>query len=121
MDDLTPIPPQTATRRLPPEDIEPSMFVAIVCVVHEFYLPGQFDAAYARRHDPIRIPCVDCADGTPMRVLAVCLPFVQAENPQGILRTIDTRTQILARVSEDYALEAFTRPRTKGSCPICDD
>ncbi|MCG3122212.1 MAG: hypothetical protein GIKADHBN_00593 [Phycisphaerales bacterium] len=101
----------TVTRRIAPEDLRQGMFVVVISHIHEYFPTGLIESALSAVPEPIRYPCLDCADGTPLRVLVVCLPFVHAEGPDGALKTIDTRTRILASVSEEYALEAFTRPK----------
>ena len=99
-----------ACRRLHPEDLQPGTFVAVLGMVHEVYPPWSLESPDLLPPRPIRLVCMGCADGEPLRILAVCLPFVQAEDAAGELRTLDVRQHQLASVPEDYALEVFTRP-----------
>jgi hypothetical protein len=97
-------------RRVPPEDLHPGMFIVVLSVMHEMLAPGSMDDPALRTPRMLRIACTSCADGEPVRVLAVCLPFVQAEDARGELRTLDIRQHQLGAVAEGYALEVFTRP-----------
>ena len=109
----------TITRRLAPEDIVPGMYIAIAARYHEvfpFWLIGCIPGASV---EPFRYACLTCAEGEPRRVLAVCLPFVLAENAQDSVETIDVRMCSLVRVDEMYALEMFTRP-DPDRCSCCE-
>lgn len=98
------------SRAIAPEDIRPGMYVVVLCVIHEYMLVDGWDPTVSSRPRTLRVNCLCGADGDPLRVVAVCLPFVQVECPEGRLRALDVRQQKLAAVSESYALEAFTRP-----------
>jgi hypothetical protein len=97
-------------RRVAPEDLRPGLFVAVLSAVHEVYPPAALEAAEFRLPRPVRVVCLGCADGEPLRVLSVCVPFVQLEDSKGELRSLDLRQQQLGVLAEEYALEAFTRP-----------
>lgn len=104
----------TAIKRLAPEDIAPGAFIVVTGMIHEL-IPPPCDVIGGVV--PIfRVPCLGCADGDPLRVLAVCIPFVMVEDAQGDARTLDTRQHMLARVDEMYALEFFTRPDKRCNC-----
>src|SRR4051812_38766909 len=103
-------------RRIAPDDLRPGMFVAVMGVVHEVFPTGAFDAPEIRPPRAVRVVCTGCSDGEPLRIICICIPFVQLEDARGELRTLDIRQQILAELAEDFGLEAFTRPRRK-----CDD
>lgn len=112
MDDAT----QTI-HSLAPEDIDKGMFVAVKHEVHEMYNPCDFsDSVPGKTPKPIMLPCRDCSDGEPRRVIAVCLPFVYVENASGYTESFDVRRHVLVRVSDDYALEVFTRPTGVTTC-----
>lgn len=51
--------------------------------------------------------------GEPMKVLAVCLPFVMTESAEGLREAIDTRQDVLMRVSKTYAKAAKPKPEKK--------
>jgi hypothetical protein len=97
-------------RRVAPEDLRPGLFVAVLSVVHEVYPPSAFEEPELRPPRPVRVVCMGCADGEPLRVVSVCVPFVQLEDARGELRTLDIRREQLGVLADDYGLEAFTRP-----------
>ena len=104
-------------RSLAPEDIDKGMFVAIQHENREWYNPCEFsDMVPGKMPKPYVFPCKNCSDGDPRRVLAVCLPFVYVENASGSTEALDIRRHALVRVSEDYALEVFTRPSGTVTC-----
>ena len=106
----------TAIKRLAPEDIAPGLFIAVTAIVHEVVPPWLIGAVPGDPAPVFRIPCIGCADGDPLRVLAVCIPFVMAEDAKGNVQTLDTRQHTLARLDEMYALELFTRPDRSCCC-----
>lgn len=106
----------TAIKRLAPEDIAPGLFIAITGKYDEVMPYWLFDSVPARGVEYLRVPSIDCADGEPLRILAVCLPFVLTEEADGRTRTLDIRQHMLASVDEMYALELFTRPDRSCSC-----
>ncbi|MBX3378915.1 MAG: hypothetical protein KF805_02380 [Phycisphaeraceae bacterium] len=103
----------TVVKVLPPEDIRAGMFVAVLYETHEVLPPKAFDVEPGQSVRPVRVACMDCADGEPRRVLTVCLPFVQVESPEGWLTSLDVRRQSVVALSEMFGLEAFTRPKRK--------
>ncbi|QYU70098.1 hypothetical protein J4558_08255 [Leptolyngbya sp. 15MV] len=102
----------TAVRRIAPEDVAVGQFVVVLGEHKSVYLPDSFGQTPGIVPRPIRLvcSCAWCADGSPLRVVAVCLPFVQVATVDDERRFLDVRTHILAIVSEEYALEAFTKP-----------
>ncbi len=98
------------SKRLAPEDIEPGTFVVVFSGTHERFPCFWESSASSPPPQPVRFVCLECADGEPLLVVAVCLPFVMTIDKDGDQRTLDVRQTVLARVSEIYGLEAFTRP-----------
>jgi len=103
----------TVVKLLRPEDIQVGMFVTVLYETHEILPPKAFDVEPGQAVRPVRIACMDCADGEPRRVLTVCLPFVQVETPEGWLSSLDVRRHSIVALSEMFGLEAFTRPKIK--------
>ena len=100
----------SAVKLLRPDDVRAGMFVTVLYETHEVFPPPVFEVGPEQSVRPFRVPCLGCADGEPRLVLTVCLPFVQTETPSGELATLDIRRHTLVTVSEDFGLEAFTRP-----------
>jgi hypothetical protein len=97
------------SKRLAPEDVLIGQFIAVFSATHVRY-PYSWDASDFKPPQPMRYTCLECADGEPLLVVAVCLPFVMVIDREGDQRTIDLRQQSLVQLSEFYGLEAFTRP-----------
>jgi hypothetical protein len=95
-------------RRLAPEDINAGDFIAITAVVHEVYLCSRLDREYGP-YEPLRLTCTECSDGSPLRVVAVCLPFVLIADGSGQRRALDARRHQFVRLSEDFARKALKK------------
>ena len=101
------------SRRIAPEDLKRGEYIAVACIVHYYYLPSEVAEARWARPEPIPFPCIDCASGEALKVVAVCLPFVLALDCDGDKRTLDVRCHRLVRLSEEYGREAFKPKETK--------
>jgi len=89
---------------LAPEDITKGDYVAVLSQTQEF--PSFLwccDTAIRQAEDPVRINLESVADGSPLRVMAICLPFVLVREPSRNCRTIDVRMTRLARLDRGYA------------------
>lgn len=54
-------------------------------------------------HELVRLKVIPSTAGHPMRVIAICLPFVYAETPSGEITTIDTRRAQLVKLHRKCA------------------
>jgi hypothetical protein len=54
-------------------------------------------------HELVRLKLIPHDAGQPLKVIAVCLPFVYAKTPSGALTTIDTRRIQLVRLDRRCA------------------
>lgn len=99
-------------RTLAPEDIRPGAYVAVLHVVDEFLPHPLFlDDVKWKSAAPIRVRWLPSDASTPMKVKAVCLPFVFARTPDGKHHSLDVRRHELAAVPEAYAREVFRADR----------
>jgi hypothetical protein len=64
------------------------------------------DATLGDREELVRIRTTPREDAVPLKVRAVCLPFVLARPPQGGERTLDVRRCRVARLDRAYAKAA---------------
>lgn len=104
---------KTSTRHFPapslaattaPEDLRPGEYVAVLNETWEY--PSFLwcgDAGTSPREEPIRIRWRPQPAGVPLKVKAVCLPFVFVEDPHGQFRTADVRQTEFVRLQRDYA------------------
>ncbi|MHB8902664.1 MAG: hypothetical protein ACYC6Y_28220 [Thermoguttaceae bacterium] len=103
-------------RCVAPEDLKRGDLVSLLTEVLE--LPSFLwcqDSQLLAPNEPVRMPwCPDDA-GTPLKVKAICLPFVFAKAPGGDGRILDVRRCQLVRLSSDYARSVWKslkkRPR----------
>jgi hypothetical protein len=54
-------------------------------------------------HELVRLKIIPEGAGNPLRVIAVCLPFIYAKSPGGETATIDTRRTQLVRLDRKCA------------------
>jgi len=90
--------------RLAPEDLRPGQDVAILTEVVECptwlwcgELPG------TRPDELVRVQALGRGAGRPLRIKAICLPFVLVTKTDGKSRTLDVRRVQLVKLDRDYA------------------
>jgi len=91
-------------RPLAAEDLRCGDFVGILNETLE--VPSYHwtcDAQLLPPHELVRIVYQPPQGGTPLKVKAICLPFVFAKHPSGQHQTLDVRRQQLVRLSASYA------------------
>jgi hypothetical protein len=94
----------TLASTVAPEDLKCGDYVAALNVVHEF--PSFFwccDAAGVSPHEPVRMLFRVPDAGTPLRIKAICLPFVFVKPPRLPAVTLDVRQVQLVRLNRGYA------------------
>ncbi|MCR4411389.1 MAG: hypothetical protein NUV77_03065 [Thermoguttaceae bacterium] len=97
-------PPATAAAVIAGEDLACGDYIALLNQTVDF--PSfLWDACGATLspHELVRLKTIPTNAGRPMRVLAICLPFVYAKTPSGKTTTIDTRRTQLVRLDRDCA------------------
>jgi hypothetical protein len=87
-----------------PEDLKCGEFVAALNVVYE-YPPFLWccDSAPVEPDETVRIQYRAPSAGTPLKVKAICLPFVFVKLPNGTTQTMDVRQTQFVRLNSDYA------------------
>lgn len=63
-------------------------------------------------HDLVRLKVIPDTAGYPLRVIAICLPFVYAKTPGGETVTIDTRRTQLVRLHRKCAKVIWRKLRS---------
>lgn len=98
--------------RVAPEDLRRGMYVAVLSITHEL-LPLFCESAWLfERSEPCRMAFWPDAEETgPVKIIAVCLPFVLVKEAQGRVRTMDVRRHRLAVVTEEFGRTCFKRVR----------
>lgn len=91
-------------RTVAPEDVRCGDFVSILNEVVEY--PSFLwwcDPQLLAPNEPVRVKWRAPDEGTPLKVKAICLPFLFVKAPSGQHRTLDLRQCQLVRLREDYA------------------
>ena len=92
------------SRSLAAEDLRCGDFVAILHEIVEW--PSFFwhcDGQLLPPDEPVRIQSRVDGGGTPLKVKAICLPFVFVKKPCGQHRILDVRQHRLVRLSSKYS------------------
>ena len=101
---------------LAPEEIRPGEFVALlheICELPSFLWCN--DSAVLPANEPVRMRLVPEFGGMPLKVQAVCLPYVLVTLPRGSKQTLDVRRSQLARLSGPYGKAAWkAHKRSRG-------
>lgn len=63
-------------------------------------------------HEMVRLRMIPERAGQPLRVFAICLPFVYAKSPQGQIITVDTRQSQLVRLNRRCAKRVWKESRS---------
>ena len=104
------------TRTIAPEDIRVGEHVAILKVSYEYLsFLWCFDST-GDKSTPVRVTFLPFQDvGQPLKVLAVCLPFVVVSRSNSRKFSIDVRACQIGRVHEDYvaAMKPDKKPEKK--------
>jgi hypothetical protein len=102
------MPSQTETRNelaktLAAEDVRRGDYVSVLYEIVEF--PSFFwcsDSWALPPDQPVRLKWRTADCGLPLKVKAVCLPFVFVKKPCGEYRTLDLRHHVLVRLTPQY-------------------
>ena len=114
--DTSPMESQTTTsdetivaRSLAAEDLRCGDFVSILHEIVEWpsFLWSGCDSLLLPPDQPVRLVSRSSDCGTPLKVKAICLPFVFVKQPCGTHRTLDVRQHRLVQLSRDYAEQVW--------------
>jgi len=89
-----------------PEDLHVGDYVTVLRAVYD--LPSFLwcsETIGQPAEQPIRYQCIPDDSGTPLKVRAVCLPFVHVRHPCGRHETLDVRRHTLGGLNKQYAQE----------------
>ena len=91
-------------KSLAPEEIRVGDFVAVLYEIHE--IPAYWmccEPTFGEEDRLVRLKMTPQKTGQPLKVRAVCLPFVLVKPQKGKVQTIDIRRFRLARLTPEYA------------------
>ena len=86
-----------------PEDLRRGDFVAVLSEIVELPTFLWFETLPGCQEELVRVRRLPTDDRTPLKVKAICLPYVFVKLPSGGCRTLDIRLSSLARLEKDYA------------------
>ena len=101
--------------RVAPEDLRCGDFIAVLSEVIEvpsFLWPETLPSP---RDELVRLRRLPTDDRAPLKIKAICLPFIFVELPGGAFQTIDVRLASLARLEKDYAKTVWKSMRKRRS------
>jgi hypothetical protein len=123
----------SVVRPIAPEDIREGDYLAVLHVVHEqapLVVPAEGWSNASRSMEPMRVTMLPCGDNVPLKVEAVCLPFVLVKAPLSpaarafgfadmsapttLLRTLDVRRYRFARLPEEYGRRVYRMLKRRG-------
>jgi hypothetical protein len=115
--DIAKLGEHSLARSLAPEDLSCGDFVAILHEIVEW--PSFFwscDAQLLPPDELVRLTVRSSEGGTPLKVKAICLPFVFVKKPCGTHQTLDVRQHRLVRLTPEYAgvvWKSMSKPAAK--------
>ncbi len=94
------------------EDVCCGDMVAILDVILEFpsFLWGD-DPNVLPPQEPVYMRSRSAHTGKPLKVKAICLPYILVETPKGRHKTLDVRQCRLVRLGDGYAKKAWKKFR----------
>lgn len=104
----------TLAKALAPEEIRVGDYVTplhFVAEVPSYYWLSECWSLPADQ--PVRIRFTCSSDGAPLKVKAICLPFVLVKGPTGSQTSLDLRNCQLARLDNRYARRTWKAARKK--------
>lgn len=91
-----------------PEDLNCGDYIAALNVVYQF--PSFLwccDSSAVEPDEPVQVQFRAPGAGTPLKVKAICLPFVFVKLPNGTKQTLDIRHFQVVRLVREYAQEVW--------------
>ncbi len=98
-----------------PEDLRIGDFVAVLNEIAEYPAIVWCDPGADATDDLVRVQFCATDGGMPLKVKAICLPFVYVEPPVGATQTVDVRRNQLVRLKKRYSKTIWKDLRVKRS------
>ena len=104
-----------------PEDLRRGDFVAVLSEVVELPSFLWCETLATDRSELVRLRRLPTDDRAPLKVKAICLPFIFVKLPKGQFRTIDVRLTSLVRLERNYAKTVWKTlmlpaPKRRSAC-----
>jgi hypothetical protein len=113
--EFTPKPEMTAAATVAGEDLACGDYVALLTQAVDFpsFLWDSCGVSLSP-HEMVRLRMIPTTAGHPLKVFAICLPFVYAKMPSGEIATIDTRRIQLVRLDRKCAKVIWRKLQSLG-------
>lgn len=102
-----------------PEDLRRGDFVAALSVIVELPSFLWAETLSSDRCELVRLRRLPTEGRVPMKVKAICLPFVFVKLPCGAFQTIDIRLTSLVRLDQCYAKTVWKTLQSPALRPSC--
>ncbi len=96
-----------------PEDLRRGDFVAVLSEVIELPSFLWTETLTGTQDEVIRLCRLPTGGRSPLKIKAICLPFVFVKSPGDDYQTIDIRLARLVRLDKEYAKTVWKRMRAK--------
>ncbi len=100
-----------------PEDLRRGDFVAVLSEIVELPSFLWSETLPGGRGELVRLRRLPTEDRAPLKVKAICLPFIFVKLPTGQFQTIDVRLASLVRLEKGYAKTVWKTLRPTASKP----
>ncbi len=101
--------------RVAPEDLKIGDFVAVLNEIAEYPAIVWCDPGVDAADDLVRVQFCATDAGMPLKIKALCLPFVYVASPVGATQTLDLRRIQLVRLKKRYSKTIWKDLRKKSS------
>jgi hypothetical protein len=103
--------PTAAAATVAPEDLRCGDYVAVLNEIVEIPSCCWLELASHPPEEPVRVRLMARDSGLPLKVQAICLPFVYVRTPEEWSESLDVRRVQFVRVSRSYARMAWKQAR----------
>ncbi len=100
-----------------PEDLRCGDFVAVLSEIVELPTFLWSETLSGEREELVRVRRLPTDDRAPLKVKAICLPFVFVKLPSGRFQTLDVRLAKLVRLERSYAKAVWKALRLRPAKP----
>jgi hypothetical protein len=101
----------TIAATVAPEDLRRGDFIAVLSEIVELPSFLWTEALLDSRSELVRVRRLPTEDRVPLKIKAICLPFVFVKLPSGKFQTIDVRLASLVRLENGYAKAVWKATR----------
>lgn len=106
----------TTAASVAPEDVRRGDYVAVLCEMIEVPSFLWNDCLHGERGTLVRLSHLPTENRVPLKVKAICLPYVFVKSPNGQFQTLDVRLAKLVRLERRYAKKVWKALAPSTTC-----